>query len=118
MTRYRNEMAVCSPVMHELRYGWLRMQDGRRKDMIGRFLQEVLGCLPVLSYDATAARLHAQLRHTRERQGMPLPFADGQIAAIAIANGLTLITRNGKDFANLPGLQTDNWFSSEAGHAR
>ena len=43
---------------------------------------------------------------------MTLPFVDGQIAAIVIANGLTLVTRNTKDFAHLTGLRLNNWFTS------
>lgn len=111
LARYESELAIPAPVLHELRYGWLRMPDGQRKDAIGRYVQEVVGCLPVIGYDASAARIHAELRSSRERSGNTLPFVDGQIAAIAIAHGLTLVTRNSKDFAALPGLRLDNWFS-------
>jgi tRNA(fMet)-specific endonuclease VapC len=35
---------------------------------------------------------------------------DGEIAAIAQTNKLTLITRNVHDFANYDGLVVENWF--------
>ncbi len=33
-----------------------------------------------------------------------------QIAAIAISQGLTLVTRNTRGFEGLPGLRLANWF--------
>ena len=111
LTRYDGELAIPAPVWHELRYGWLRMPDGQRKDAIGHYVQEVVAALPVLPYDTTAARIHAELRSTCERTGRLLPFVDGQIAAIAMTHGLTLVTRNTKDFSGIAGLRLDNWFS-------
>jgi tRNA(fMet)-specific endonuclease VapC len=110
LARYDGELAIPAPVWHELRYGWLRMPDGQRKDAVGRFVQEVVGTLPILPYDGAAARIHAELRQSREQAGFTLPFVDGQIASIAIAHGLTLVTRNTKDFAELAGLRLMNWF--------
>ncbi|NCP83073.1 MAG: type II toxin-antitoxin system VapC family toxin, partial [Rhodoferax sp.] len=99
LSRYEGELAIAAPVWHELRFGWLRMPAGQRRDAIGRFVQDVAGQLPVLAYDAQAARVHAELRTQREQLGQTLAFVDGQIAAIAIAQGATLVTRNTRDFA-------------------
>lgn len=112
-TRYQGELVIAAPVWHELRFGWLRMPEGQRRDAIGRFVQDVAGRLPVLPYDATAARIHAELRTQRMQSGQTLPFVDGQIAAIAIAHGATLVTRNTKDFAGLQGLRMVDWFQSQ-----
>lgn len=110
LARYEGELALPAPVWHELRYGWLRMPDGQRKDIIGRYIQDVVAALPVLAYDAPAARIHAELRSSCERSGRALPFVDGQIAAIAMTHGLTLVTRNTRDFTDIAGLRLDNWF--------
>lgn len=110
MARYQGEMAIAAPVLHELRFGWLRLPVGKRRDGIGHFVQGTVGKLPVLPYDAEAARIHAELRAQREQAGQPFPFVDGQIAAIAMAHGATLVTRNMRDFAGLPGLRITNWF--------
>lgn len=108
--RYEGEIALSAIVWHELIYGWQKMAEGARQHQIGLFLKQVVTQLPVLNYDTNAARVHADIRVEAERQGKPLPFADGQIASIAIANGLTLVTRNLKDFSSIRGLVTENWF--------
>ena len=114
LQRYAGELALAAPVLHELRFGWLRMPAGQRRDAIGRFVQDVVGSLPVLPYDAQAARIHAELRVQRAQIGQPLPFVDGQIAAISIAHGITLVTRNTRDFSGLAGLRLVDWFSGAA----
>jgi tRNA(fMet)-specific endonuclease VapC len=45
-------------------------------------------------------------------RGRVPPFVDGQIAAIAAVNGLTLVTRNVRDFRRFAGLPVVNWFST------
>jgi predicted nucleic acid-binding protein len=44
------------------------------------------------------------------RKSRKIKVADAIIAATAILNGLTLISRNEKDFKNLPGLNFINPF--------
>jgi len=44
----------------------------------------------------------------RQLAGRPIDTADAQIAAIALATGLTLVTRNTKDFASIEDLTVVN----------
>lgn len=110
LTQWADEVALCAPVWHEMRFGWLRMPVGPKRDAIGVFLQTVVAPLPVLPYDASAARVHAELRADCMQRGVQMAWADGQIAGIAMAKGLTLVTRNLKDFAHLPGLRVESWW--------
>ncbi|MEJ8847826.1 type II toxin-antitoxin system VapC family toxin [Variovorax rhizosphaerae] len=112
MRRHSGELAIAAPVWHELRFGWLRMPQGQRRDAIERYLTDVVAALPGLPCDAAAPRVHAEIRAEADRSGKPLPFVDGQIASIAISQDLTLVTRNLKDFAGVSGLRLSNWWTS------
>ena len=45
----------------------------------------------------------------RELAGWPLSAPDGMIAATALEHGLTLVTRNVKDFAGLGAVLFNPW---------
>ena len=104
------QLALPTPAWHELQYGCLRLPTGVRRQVLQDFLNQVVGALPKLAYDARAALTHAELRPEAGAQGRVLPMLDAQIAAIAITQGLTLVTRNTRDFEGLPGLRLANWF--------
>ncbi|MFZ3139982.1 type II toxin-antitoxin system VapC family toxin [Polaromonas sp.] len=55
-------------------------------------------------FDSAAAKNHALIVAARTRQGQPISTEDAQIAAIALACGLTVATRNTRDFENIDGL--------------
>jgi predicted nucleic acid-binding protein len=55
-----------------------------------------------------AVRHYALVRAQRQLAGRPIDTADAQIAAIALATHLTLITRNTKDFEGIDNLQVVN----------
>ena len=65
--------------------------------------------MPVLPYEARAAEWHAAERARLMAAGKTPAFADGQIAAVAITNGLILVTGNRPDFADFADLQTMDW---------
>lgn len=66
--------------------------------LIKPFLEEV----PVLPFDLEAAMMYAKLSFERRS-------FDRLIAAQALALGLTVVTRNERDFVNVPGLKIENW---------
>jgi tRNA(fMet)-specific endonuclease VapC len=104
------ECAIAAPVWHELTYGCRRLPRGKRRTALETFLQDVVQpSFSVLPYDAVAATWHGHERARLEGLGKPAPYVDGQIAAIAHANGLVLVTLNTKDFARFRELAVDDW---------
>jgi tRNA(fMet)-specific endonuclease VapC len=59
----------------------------------------------ILSFDESASDVYIELRKQRIRVGA----MDLRIAAIAIAHGMTLLTRNTVDFERVPGLTFEDW---------
>lgn len=56
----------------------------------------------ILSLDAAALHVWAQLAAQAELAGQPLPVMDGLIMATAQCHGLTVVTRNVQDFERYP----------------
>ena len=110
LARHEDEIAIPSVVWHELRYGAKRLPASRRREAIVQYLDEVvLATMPILDYDRAAAEWHARERARLAARGATPPFADGQIAAIAAANDLTLVTFNAVDFRPFQGLRVVSW---------
>jgi tRNA(fMet)-specific endonuclease VapC len=53
---------------------------------------------------------YAKERVRLQTLGKPYAYADGEIAAIAVSQNLTLVTRNTKDFMHFQALILENWF--------
>jgi tRNA(fMet)-specific endonuclease VapC len=64
----------------------------------------------VLPLDYASAKAAGKLRHTLEAAGTPIGLVDQLIAGIALANDLTVVTRNTREFARVPGLRVENWY--------
>jgi tRNA(fMet)-specific endonuclease VapC len=110
LEEHGHECAIPSPVWHELTFGCQRLPRGKRRDAIETYLQDVvLASFAVLGYDEDAAHWQGIERARLEGLGKSAPYADGQIAAIAYVNELTLVTANVKDFARFKGVEVENW---------
>ena len=110
LEEHGHECAIAAPVWHELTFGCQRLPRGKRREAIETYLQDVvLASFSVLAYDEDAAHWHAIERARLEGLGKPTPYVDGQIAAIAFVNELTLVTANVKDFARFKGVEVENW---------
>ena len=74
-------------------------------------LKRMLETIPVLAFDAAAAetygRIIAQIGWARRKD------FDRLIGAHALATGSTLVTANGPDFSDIPGLTIENWTLSD-----
>ncbi len=72
--------------------------------MLGRMLR-AFEIAPLLPFDDKAAVICESLASGKLR----VATMDLRIASIALARGLTLLTRNSSDFVKVPGLQTEDW---------
>ena len=83
-------------VAAELYYGWSILPEGRRKRLSENLVDQVIGQFAgrVVPFDLSAATEYGRLMAAARAAGASLPILDGQIAAIARANGAALATRN------------------------
>ena len=103
--------ATVSIVWHELVYGCELLPASKRKEQLQAYLEMLLmNGLIILPYDQLAADWYAKERARLQFQGKTCAYADGEIAAIAVSNKLTLVTRNIQDFQNFQNLSLQNWF--------
>jgi len=110
LREHEGAMAIAAVVWHELLFGWERLPSSRKKSVIESYLLQVVrGTLPILPYDEAAAGWHAAQRARLAAEGRTPPFADGQIAAVARVNGLTLVTANRTHFEPFEDLQIEDW---------
>jgi tRNA(fMet)-specific endonuclease VapC len=99
----------------ELRFGQAGMaDDDRRRVLIDHFLQQ----LPSLHWTPQAADRYGVLKDAHRRSGTPIGELDTQIAAHALAEGLTLVTHNTRHFAQVPGLPLEDWMAEPAAPAK
>ncbi len=107
--------AISSITWFELLNGISLLPEGKKKDDLMSFLYDyVQPSFEIIPYDSYAAKINADITSTLIPLGKTPPILDTQIASIAIANGLILVTRNTKDFAAIAehcSLLLENWWS-------
>ena len=97
--------------LSEIQYGIFRLPHGRKRTQLGLWYENELLILVegrTLAFGEAEATEWALLRSINPNSR----YVDSQIAATAIANDLTLVTRNVKDFA-FEGLSVINPWDSE-----
>ena len=102
------DQATSSINLGELYFGARRLPSGA-EEWLERINSTLLPNLTVLPFDTAAATHYADIRAVLERAGTPIGEADTRIAAIARANGLTVITGNVRHFQRVAGLSVENW---------
>lgn len=70
---------------------------------------QTLARLTILPWQRNAADVYGSLKAALRLQGRPIGELDTQIAAHALADGLTLVTHNTKHFEGIEGLQLEDW---------
>ena len=84
----------------ELLFGISSLPTGRRKDLLNALLDDLLAAFEdrVLPFNNAAARAYADLAAKARAAGRGLPIPDGYIAAIAVAHGFAVATRDAAPF--------------------
>lgn len=94
--------------------GVKRMPESKKKEALTTYYNEIIReQFDIIPFDEHAANIYSDLYPKLEALGRIPPNFDLQIASIAIANNMILVTRNTKDFddiCSVSNLMLENWF--------
>lgn len=111
-----SDVYLTSITLAELMFGIGILADGRRKMALSAALDEIAELFRgrILAFDDDAARHFADLAVTARRSGRGFPLPDGYIAAIAVANGFPVVTRDLSAFEGAGVTAIDPWTDRRA----
>ena len=99
-------ISLCTIVQQELYFGAYRstkVQHNLNK------LKRLLDLFTILEFDESAARIAGKIQADLKRQGVPIGAYDIQIAAVALANNLIVVTHNIREFQRVQDLRYEDW---------
>lgn len=99
-----SDVGISAVVAHELYYGAFKSQRVDRNVALVDALQ-----FEILEFDQEDAREAGAIRALLATQGTPIGPYDVLIAGQAKARGLTLVTRNTREFRRVGGLRVQDW---------
>src|SRR6266508_3930181 len=100
------DIALCSIVVAELYEGAYR--SARKAENLSKVISFTQS-FTVLPFDTAAAEIAGQNGANLAAKGTPIGPHDLQIAAIALAYDLTLVTHNTREFSRVVGLRLEDW---------
>jgi predicted nucleic acid-binding protein len=95
---HESDLVVDAIVLGELAIGIEALPSGRKRARLEQWFEALARGIECLPWDVTVARRWSRLVVELKRKGQPIPLLDGMIAATALTHGLTVATRNTRDF--------------------
>ena len=105
-TLVKGEATVSVITAGEFYYGVTHAPVSTLRDQRAQRLLDFFGLLPL---DAEVAVSYGTVRADLRRAGTPIGPNDLWLAAQALAHGLTLVTRNTREFKRVKGLKVEDW---------
>ncbi len=103
----KNQQYISTITISEIVYG---AEKSNRPDFHLNNLETILlPAVNIIGFDSKAAYVCGRIRAQLEKRSTPLDLADLEIASIAIANDLILVSNNLRHFKRVPLLQYENW---------
>jgi predicted nucleic acid-binding protein len=92
------DLAVDPIILGEVRFGIHLLPVGKRRRRLERWFDQGIATMVCLPWDAITGLRWGGLLADLRRAGLAMSVKDSMIAATALVHGLTVATRNQKDF--------------------
>ncbi len=106
LRRHERAIAVDPVILGEIRLGILLLPRGRRRKRLERWFQEGVRTLECLAWEAETGLRWAELVARLRATGRAMPIKDSLIAATALTNRMTVVTRGSCRSRCVAGLPT------------
>jgi tRNA(fMet)-specific endonuclease VapC len=103
-----SDLSLSTITLAEIYYG-IEKSSIRKKERRLK-IESIKSELEIYPFNEQAAIKYGAIRAVLERQGQPISERDTQIASIALANKLSIVTHNTREFSRIPKLQVEDWF--------
>ena len=101
--RADNQFEIAAITVAELWHG-VERATGSHRLRRQRYLEAIVGALPVIPYTQQTAYEHARIWADADAQGKMMGFYDLIVAATALERGSQVATFNKRHFSQIPGL--------------
>ena len=116
VAEYSEDIAITIITVQELFNGWngklnAPKQASNLSNLYTKLWKttEFFKIITILNFDRDAENLYNQLQQNNRNLAKKRLEKDLRIASIALMQNATVVTRNYKDFSQVPNLQIENW---------
>ena len=102
-----SELSICTVTLAEIYYG-IEKSPVKKKERRHK-IERISSQLEIYPFDELAARKYSIIRSQLEKDGSVISERDLQIASIAMANKLIVVTHNIKEFDRIVKLEVEDW---------
>ena len=102
-----SDLSISSITLAEILYG-IEKSPVKKKERRSK-IDQISSLLELYSFNEAAAEEYAVIRAELERKGIMISERDTQIASIAVANRLIVVTHNVREFGRIDKLKVEDW---------